>query len=158
LAGVLAALAATAALAAAITAAILLEAPLPALSPAGARLAGPPVALLAVPLIVRVGPAPLVRWGWAGEPALRPHAGVARFGLFGSLLLTTLLAGDGTKQEIDRPGAPPAAGPAPDNRPNIVAVQLESFFDVRLMDPRFDRGMLPCFDAYAGSAALHGRL
>src|SRR5690349_4691854 len=46
LVGVLAALAATAALAAAITAAILLEAPLPALSPAGARLAGMLVAVL----------------------------------------------------------------------------------------------------------------
>ena len=158
LVGVLAALAATAALAAAITAAILLEAPLPALSPAGARLAGLLAALLAVAIIVRVGHARLVRWGWAVEPSLDAQVDVARFGLFGSLLLTLMLASGGTKTNIDPPGAPRAAGPRPADRPNIVAVQLESFFDVRLMDPRFDRGMLPCFDAYAGSAALHGRL
>src|SRR5437762_2968836 len=97
LVGVLAALAATAGLAAAITAAILLEAPLPALSPAAARLSGLLAALLAVAIIVRVGHARLVRWGWAVEPSLDAQVDVARFGLFGSLLLTLMLASDGTK-------------------------------------------------------------
>jgi phosphoglycerol transferase MdoB-like AlkP superfamily enzyme len=159
--GVLATIVGSAALAAAIAAATLLEDPLPGLlgQRPGARLAGVLAVLLVIAVIVRLAHRRLAGWCWALQPSLNPQADIERFGLFGALLLTTVLAIDGAKAEAARPPMLPAAvGLRSTNLPNIVAVQLESFFDVRLMDPRFDPGLLPCFDAYAGSAALRGRL
>src|SRR5262249_43166598 len=122
--------------------------------------AGLAAALLAITLALGLGRRRLARWCRAAiRPSLNPPADVERLGLFGALLITTALAIDGTERAAAAPpAAPTASAPRTAGLPNIVAVQLESFFDVRLMDPRFDRGMLPCFDAYAASAALRGRL
>lgn len=112
-------------------------------------------------LVARVGPlrSCLTGWGWRLEPSLDPPADIRRFGLFGTLLLTSFLFGDRTgkdavRQRKRRTLAPPPSGVLPD----IVAVQAESFFDVRRMDRRIDRGALPCFDACAAEAVFRGRL
>ncbi|MFO1059702.1 MAG: LTA synthase family protein [Dongiaceae bacterium] len=156
--GVLASLAAAAALAGAVAAAVLLETPLPGWlgDHTGGRL-GLLLAVLAglaaLPVVAR---RPLVAAGWALRPSLDARTDVERFGLLGTLLLTTLLSLDGAPA---RPAPVPRtpAGPRPAG-PSVVAVQLESFFDVRLMDRRIAPGLLPCFDACGAGAVQRGRL
>jgi hypothetical protein len=156
--GVVVALLAAAALGGAIAAAALLERPLPGwpgLHPGG-RLALLASLLVALALGLRFGHRPLARWGWSLAPSLDARTDVERFGLFGALLLTTLLSVEGARETPPPPRA--AGGPPAPGLPSIVAVQLESFFDARLMDPRIDRQLLPCFDARREGAALSGRL
>jgi hypothetical protein len=156
--GVLATLAAAAALAGALTAAALLEAPLPGwlgAHPWG-RLALLLALLAGLAALLTLGRRPLVAAGWALQPSLDARSDGERFGLFGALLLTALLSLDGAPA---RPAPVPrsSAGQRPAG-PSIVAVQLESFFDARLLDPRLERGLLPGFDACGATAVQRGRL
>jgi hypothetical protein len=161
LVGVLVTIVVAALLAAAIAAATILESPVAALVTPwpGARLAGVVAALAVLAVAVARAHRPLARWCWRLGPSLHPRTDIERFGLFGALLLTAFLSAGRTRGEASAaPPAPSDRRPPPATLPNIVAVQLESFYDARLMDPRFDQQMLPSFDAYAGTAALHGRL
>jgi hypothetical protein len=157
--GVIASLLAAAALAGAITAAALLESPVPGWlgDHPGARLALLLAGLVLAGAALRLARRPLARWAWALQPSLDARTDVEQFGLPGALLLTTLLSLDGAPA---RPLAPPRVGEGPRaaGRPSIVALQLESFFDARLMDRRIDRGLLPCFDAIGATAVQRGRL
>lgn len=101
----------------------------------------------------------LRRWAWGLKPSLNPRTDVIRFGLIGSLLLTALLSNDQSDKDIARQRRrrtlrPPRSGKLTD----IVAVQAESFFDVRRMDRRIDRSLLRCFDHCATEAVYRGQL
>lgn len=101
----------------------------------------------------------LIGWGWRLRPSLDPRRDITRFGLFGMLLLTLLLSSDRTGKDAVRLQKRRRLLPPPSGRlPDIVAVQMESFFDARLMDQRIDRDLLPCFDACADEAVFRGRL
>jgi phosphoglycerol transferase MdoB-like AlkP superfamily enzyme len=142
-----------------LAAALTLEAPLPALAGAfpGERLL---LVLLGIGLLagtLRLLQGRLMAWGWRLRPSLHPAADLARFGLFGSLLLGALLFGDrrGKRQAAQSRRRVPRR---PARLPDIVAVQAESFIDARRVDRRIPAGLLPAFDACRAGALLQGRL
>jgi len=159
--GVLPTIAIVLAVAASVWAVTAFESPMPALLGQWPvlRLAGALALIAALVACIYWGHRRLATWGWRLKPSLDPATDIERFGLFGSLVLTGLLSIDATGKDVARQSRRrDAAKSWPAERPNIVAVQMESFFDARLMDPRIDRRLLSCFDACAENAVQRGRL
>ena len=108
-----------------------------------------------------IGWAFVLRPGWlARRVALArvPTLDGARFGPLGCFALHARVAA------LERPGRRAAVPPAPavvrgeGMAPHVVLVQLESFCDARRLDPGAPAGMLPRWDALAGTALSRGRL
>jgi len=98
----------------------------------------------------------------AAPAALDATADLHRFGLLASLWLYRLAEWQHDLHHPEHP-ARNAAGfniaPASDTPlPHIVAIQSESFFDVRRLHPAIRAELLTHFDAACQQAAAHGRL
>ena len=102
---------------------------------------------------------------WAGTryappPSLLPHDDLHRLGLAASLWLywrlerrhTDNTAAEGSPFAIPSPPSPPA------RRPDIVAVQSESFFDARRLSDQVRAELLAHFDTAVAGAVWHGGL
>src|SRR5262249_51595199 len=101
----------------------------------------------------------LTSWARNLRPSFDSVTDTKRFGLFGNLVVTALLLCDyagkaALRQHRRRTLSRPHSGTLPD----IVAVQAESFFDVRRMDPSIGGGLLKAFDACQQEAVVRGRL
>jgi phosphoglycerol transferase MdoB-like AlkP superfamily enzyme len=93
------------------------------------------------------------------KPSFNAVTDTKRFGLFGNLLLNAalLVAGSPNRaQSTDYARLLPRSKSA--GLPHIVAVQVESFFDVRRMEPSIDAALLKNFNSIRRDALFSGRL
>lgn len=91
----------------------------------------------------------------AAPPSLVPEQDLARNGLFASIAQYWLR---------ERTIQPPRQTHLPvirnhgNDRPDIIVIQSESFFDARRISPGIRREILTNYDKACGQAAMHGRL
>lgn len=86
------------------------------------------------------------------------HTDLNRFGLFWTMLLYAVLSGDKRPASV-RPPTSSSTAPCEDaDRPHIIAIQCESFFDVRRLHPEINPALLPHFDACVAESEYYGRL
>jgi phosphoglycerol transferase MdoB-like AlkP superfamily enzyme len=93
------------------------------------------------------------------EPSFDAVTDSKRFGLFGNILLNAALLVAGTPNRVkptDYARLLPRSKSA--GLPHIVAVQIESFFDVRRMEPSIDAALLKNFNSIRRDAQFSGRL
>ncbi|GGO79486.1 capsular polysaccharide biosynthesis protein [Marinobacterium nitratireducens] len=85
------------------------------------------------------------------EVSLIPESDMQRYGLL------PMLAIYAAQSRIEPVASQPPL-PVADGRPNLIAIQSESFFDARRLDSRIRPSILGCFDRLKREAAASGRL
>jgi hypothetical protein len=101
----------------------------------------------------------LVRFLLRLRPSFDPVLDTQRFGLFGNLLLTAILLVCGCPNRAHSPNyAKLRPRSNSGSLPHIVAVQIESFFDVRRMEPLIDPALLKNFNSTRRDSVISGRL
>lgn len=104
---------------------------------------------------------PFARLLWRFGPSTDVRRDIDMLGLVACLIFYFVLA-----NENEPPAEPSAAPPQPaapvlrwgEPLPDVVAVQSESFFDARRIDPGIDRAILAEYDACCREASYHGHL